>query len=245
MAVYTIILIVDESHSLVSDLSIDFCMVRIWLSGIGLSMPLILATLLVKMLRVYHIISLRRIMKRSIYTSNFAHFIYTFLILLPTATILVLWSVLDPYHNELHNVTHPGFIEVEKKCVCNHLAIWSASLLVYTILLSMVVIAVAIKSRKIRLKQFKDTKKVNLLIFLLLFFGVSTYGYWSFFTLTDLHEDIANYTLIAGHIIMALFCQVILFVPKVWPPLREKYQPYSSKQQSSTTEGTMAIVLSK
>ena len=245
MAAYTITLIVDESQSLKPDLSLDFCMVHIWLSGIGLSMPLILATLLVKMLRVYHIISLRRIMKRSVYNSNVAHFVYTFLILLPTITILVLWNAVDPYHNDLRYVEHPGFIKVEEKCVCNHLAIWSGTLLIYTVLLSVVVIIVAIKSRKIRLKQFKDTKKVNLLIFLILFIGVSTYGYWSIFTLSDLYGDMPSYILIAGHLTMSLLCQIILFVPKIWPPLHQKHQHYLSKLYSSNTQDTVTTGLSK
>ena len=49
---YTIVLIVHELNWL------DLCMARIWLCGVGLSLPLILATILVKMLRVYRIFTL-------------------------------------------------------------------------------------------------------------------------------------------------------------------------------------------
>ena len=40
---------------------LDLCMVIVWLRGVGLSIPLILATLLVKLLKVYRILRLRSI----------------------------------------------------------------------------------------------------------------------------------------------------------------------------------------
>ena len=56
LAVYTACLSVYDNES-------DFCMTLAWLSGIGLSVPLILATILVKMLRVYHIFTAFKIPK--------------------------------------------------------------------------------------------------------------------------------------------------------------------------------------
>ena len=99
---------------------VNFCMILVWLSGLGVSIPLILATILVKMLRVYHIFSLRRVMKKSLYTSNCAYFVYTLLILSPNLTILVLWNAIDPDHVQTHYVEDSGFIKVEEMCVNKH-----------------------------------------------------------------------------------------------------------------------------
>ena len=49
LTAYTIVAIADIPPR------IDLCMVLVWLSGLGISLPLILTTLLVKMLRVYRI----------------------------------------------------------------------------------------------------------------------------------------------------------------------------------------------
>ena len=48
------------------------------------------------------------------------------------------------------------------------------------------------------------------------------FSYWNILDRGGLHVEISDYILYAGHIVMCILCQVLLFVPKVWPPLREK-----------------------
>ena len=119
--------------------------------------------------------------------------------------------------------------QVEEQCKSDYTVVWLILLLVYVILLAMAVAIVAIKTRKIRLKQFKDTKKVNLLIFLILFIGISTFSYWSIFTVAGIYDDdnVPTYILYVGHMILAFLCQVILFFPKVCPPLHKKLEVLS------------------
>ena len=217
---YTIVLAVDESQH-VKPFRLDLCMILIWLSGLGLSMPIIMATILVKMLRVYRIITLHAILKPRVYTTNCAHFVYTVLILSPNIIILLLWAAVDTYLNDIHYVEHSGYITFKEQCKSKYTAMWLILMLIYNILLSLAVVVVAIKSRKIRLEQFKDTKKVNLLIFLILFIGISTFSYWSIFTVVGVYGDVTTYILYSGHILLAFLCQVILFIPKIWPALHK------------------------
>ena len=221
LVAYTITLTIAKSQS-IRPLHLDLCMVLVWLSGLGLSLPLILATVLVKMLRVYRIFTLQKILKPRVYTSTYAHFVYVLLIVSPTVIILLLWTIIDPYRLHLEFAEHSNFTTVYEKCISDKTSTMTAALLIYAVLLSFVVIAVAIKSRKIRFAQFKDTKKVNLFIFLILIVGVSCYSYWILFMIANLYEDAPAYILYVGHIIFAFLCQSILFVPKVWPPVREK-----------------------
>ena len=97
-------------------LAVDVCMVSLWLGGFSLSLPVILATVLVKMLRVYHIISLRKRWKQSVFTIYIAPVIYTLLIMSPCALILTLWTIIDPLHLVNTYVEHPGFITVGRAC---------------------------------------------------------------------------------------------------------------------------------
>ena len=221
LVAYTITLTIAKSQS-IRPLHLDLCMVLVWLSGLGLSLPLILATVLVKMLRVYRIFTLQKVLKPRVYTSTYAHFVYVLLIVSPTVIILLLWTIIDPYRLHLEFVEHSNFTTVYEKCISDKTSTMTAALLIYAVLLSFVVIAVAIKSRKIRFAQFKDTKKVNLFIFLILIVGVSCYSYWILFMIANLYEDAPAYILYVGHIIFAFLCQSILFFPKVWPPVREK-----------------------
>lgn len=216
LACYTLSLIAVEPHPL------DFCMVHVWLGGTGLSIPLILATILVKMLRVYRIFTAFKILKQSAHLSDFALLIYTLLILLPNIVLLVLWTAIDPRYRVDNFIERPGYIENEITCHSSSYEFkWFALGFVYLFLLSIAVIVVAIKSRNIRLALFKDTKKVNILIFLLCIVGLFMFSYWDIFVELGLvvHSIVILY---AGHLLMVLLCQVVLFVPKIWPAIRKK-----------------------
>lgn len=240
---YTVLLIANIPPS------IDVCMVLAWLSGIGVSLPLMLATILVKMLRVYRIFTLHKRIKPRAHTSELAHFLYTAAILSPNIVILTVWTVVDPHRTDDAYVEHPGFIAIEERCRSDYVTIWFLSLLIYCIVLSVAVVTVAIKSRKIRTAQFKDTKKVNFLIFSIIFIGVSIFAYSNLFSFTEDYLHVPVYILYAGHIAIAFLCQVTLFGPKLWPPLCAKLSKISEmtvshrnprilvqRQSSSSTE---------
>ena len=212
---YSILLLLNISPNIIR-MAFDVCMVLVWLNGTGMSMPLILAAILVKMVRVYRIFTQHRILKPKIYTSTYAHFLYAILLVSPNIIIILLWTFIDPYR-----LTHSEF-STEEQCQSRHTTVWSSMLVVYICLLSLTVVVVAIKSRKIRLTLFKDSKEVNIFIFLIIIVGMNTFVYWRIFETFGIYEDIPNYILYTGHMIAPLLCQAILFIPKVWPPVRDK-----------------------
>ena len=201
---------------------LNLCLAQAWLCGLGVSIPIILATLLVKMLRIYRIFTCYDKVKLGKLSSNVAMVIYTLLVLLPNIVILLVWSVLDTYTNSFSYGQHPGFVEVTEHCDCRHLLVWLSLLLLYFLLLSSCVVFVAIKTRKVRLIHFKDTKKVNSCIFLLLLIVILTLSYWLLFDTIAPSKYAGIVTLYVAHVLSAIICQVFLFVPKVWPPLWRK-----------------------
>ena len=213
LAGYTVILMVVEPFPL------DFCMLRIWFGGTGLSLPLIIATILVKMLRVYRIFTAYKILKRSTHLSDFALLVYTILILSPNIILLILWTAIDPRYRVDNFIEHPGYIENVITCHPSDYELkWFVLGFVYLFLLSVAVIVVAIN---IRLTQFKDTKKVNILIYLLYIIGIFMFTFWKIFVDLGLalHSLVILYI---GHLLMAFLCQIILFVPKIWPAVQKK-----------------------
>ena len=211
LACYTVSLVVIEPYPL------DFCMVHVWLGGIGLSIPLVLATILMKMLRVYRIFTVFKPLKQNGHLSDFALFVYTLLILSPNIILLILWTAFDPRYRVDNFIEHPGYIENKLGChSSSYESTWFALGITYLLLLSMAVIIVAIKSRNIRLALFKDTKTVNTLIFLLDIVGLSMFIFWR------VYVEVGLAALYVGHMLMAFLCQVILFVPKIWPVIRDK-----------------------
>ena len=78
------------------------------------------------------------------------------------------------------------------------------------------VVVLAILTRKIRRQHFKDTKKVNMFIYL---------DFLVFYTLLPLlviitNREIQVYLLFVTSNSTAFLCQMFLFLPKVLPPLR-------------------------
>ena len=181
-----------------------------------------------KMLRVYYIFAQFKTLKPGIFTSNCALAVYTHLMLSPNVAVLTTWSIVDPFYDEIQYSTYPGFSEAVERyqCKSNHEFIWFGLLLTFFIILSTAVVAVAIKTRKIRMMHFKDTKKVNLLIFLLFFIVSFTLSYWLFFT--GFYDHAVFVILCVGNLVAAFLCQIILFLPKVWPPLKKKLYPKRS-----------------
>ena len=210
----------SASHILHEIYRLDLCMLLVWLSGAGLSLPLILATLLVKMLRVYHIFTTFKILKQSTKCKDYALLVYTTLILSPHIILLILRTAINPSHRIDNFIEHPGFKELNQTCDSDYAHIWYMLTLAYIFLLSSAVIIVAIKSRKIRHTHFKDTKKVNLLIFLLLLIGPGTFIYWYAFYYISFSSSVI--ILNVGHMLIAFACQITLLAPKVWPSVQKK-----------------------
>ena len=197
-------------------------MLLTWLSGIGLSMPLILATLFVKMLRVYHIFTTFKVLKQNSKYKDYALLVYTTLIVLPQVTLLIMWTAIDPIHNVKYFTEHPGFIEIEEICGNKTTLIWYAFSIAYFCILFTAIVFVAIKSRKIRSIHFKDTKKINLLITLLFIIGVCGMAYSYTFSYAG-YFSYSAIVLYVAHILTAFLCQITLFVPKIWPALQNHY----------------------
>ena len=104
-----------------------------------------------------------------------------------------------------------------------------------TSLFNIVVIILAILTRKIRRQHFKDTKKVNAFLYLdflivYIFFPLS---------LIITNREAQLYLRFVASNSTAILCQVFLFLPKVLPPLlrhlKLKYWKTVPKNRQSTT----------
>ena len=189
-----------------------------WISGLGISIALIIATVLVKLARVYHIFNRVTAKPMGKQNSDFVLAGYVLLILLPMIIILTTWMIADRFKITYQPSSQVGF--TQKQCLSDHLTIWLPLLVVYVILLFLVLATVAIKSRKIRQINFKDTKKVNMFVFCLFFDILLPLSFW--WLLENLGTSIPYYIaaipLHLGHFGIVLLCQLLLIVPKLVTP---------------------------
>ena len=200
------------------------CHLLSWLSNIGIPPSLILATLLVKMIRVYAIFVRPYSFKKKLY-SNYALFLYVILLISPNVVILTLWSSVDPLYTHEFEIETKSQLLILETCLSDRRTyVWVATLLViYMITLNLAVIVIAFKTSKIRYKHFEDTKATNAFAFLAIFIILTTLLYFFFFTWLEVSVDsfiATDITLYVVNTTFALFCQLFLFAPKVLPPFQ-------------------------
>ena len=217
-------ILISHSPILVTDRIGDDCIPLIWLGLSGISLPLISATLIVKMLRVYLIFSDPVSFKKKLFTDPFL-FLYILLLVSPSFTVLLLWSIYDPFTLTALKFHHETYILTYNGCQSNYTIHWLGALLFYYFMLSLAMLCLAIKTSKIRFKHIRDTKATNAFTFLSSFIAVQILIYWYFLYLQEPHIKtvLASHGVsFAAHIIIVVLCQGLLFVPKVYPPLKRK-----------------------
>ena len=198
------------------------CKMIVILCGIAVPSVLILAALFIKMLRVYAIFLNPYSYKQKFFSDAFL-FLYILLILLPTVLILIVWMAPDPFKNTSIAVPKKSHLLLLERCESKHTAVWIGLLVLYTFAVTISVAILAFKSSKIRYKNFRDTKATNAFAFLKIFAVLIGTMYWFFYRNLRLSSSsIANsyIPLYVIHFVLPLLCQVFLFVPKVYPPLK-------------------------
>ena len=216
----------------------NLCTLIVWLSGIALPIPLILATLLVKMLRIYKIFHTSSKMNTSFH-KDYILAVYVLLLVSPSLVILTVFSTdAVEYKFRIQFIEFPSFIMVIRGCT-GDIDLVTICLLVYFIVLVIAACVVAVMSRKLRIKLFSDTKSVNAFLFVLLLETVITFSLW--FLFEQLSEDnlLSDITLYTGTTLIVLSCQLFLFVPKILPPLKRSLCSCKLRFKSNgTTIGT-------
>lgn len=175
------------------------CVVRIWLHGLGLPSGLILATLIVRVTRVYYIFLSPAKLK---FVSNGALCVYIIIIMLPNFAVLAAWTA---------DVAREGNSTVSGLATCksSNLFLWLYFLIPYSVGLILTLIVVAVLTRNIRYSNFKDTKKVNALVFVLVYTYSFTLSYWMILQSIERGENyIGRFILHAGHILIVAECQL-------------------------------------
>ena len=215
-----LILLYHSNHSIdsINIISDDYlCIFRLWLSVVGIPLPLMLAVLLLKMLRIYHIFNSEKV-RLSHYCSDLSLAVFILLILSPIVLVHLVWVIVDRYQINVKYKIENGFNHIDKSCGSKYQFVWFGILCIYMQILYFALAIVAVITRKVRLEHFKDTKKVYVLLFILSF-GILMYVYWLLLQTLNIKRYIVSLPPHIGHSVLIISFQSLLFVPKVFPPL--------------------------
>ena len=140
------------------------------------------------------------------------------------ATLLLIWSVIDVITVQevetYQDVASPPYIEIVQSCYSTYLLTWLAVVYAEVGIQMTVVALLAFKTRKIQRKHFKDTKKVNMYLFTTILVTCAMILSWWMVRTNTVNNPVTSLVIInLGLSGFATLCQILLFAPKVTPPL--------------------------
>ena len=207
-----------------------------WLGGTGIPFPLILATILVKMLRVYAIVNKPLSYKKKFFTDS-ALLFYIFSLISPNIFFLLLWSSLDPLALVEFSVPVQRGNVVVEFCLSTHNTIWFVITYIYTAILMVTILIVGIKTLPLRYKYLQDTNCTNIFAVVAIASAImgTIYGYlFAILQPSSVNYTSSEITLSISIITIAMSCQLLLFVPKVLIPLKKFFTQDRVKKKPLT-----------
>ena len=192
------------------------CNLEQWFNFLGID--IIFTALFVRLLRIYYIFT--RFKKMGRFWDNKTMALIIALVCLGHSVVLVTWAAVDTLQYKENVIFHPqgslSFYEHIQRCDSQYLLLWWTLLYAYATLLLAFVVFLAIKTRHIRRQEFKDTKKVNVFVFLFFIILVPTLSLNSIFISRESYT-IAFICYAICYNSMILLCEFCLFIPKVAP----------------------------
>ena len=185
---------------------------------------LIMFTLLLKLLRVRHIFSFSSRLKSHLgkqWSDVSLFFIIIFLSLIVNLILVSLLIFQTPTYEEYSRNPTDLVVQWHIRPAVSGSSTRLGLVCTYIFIFMLVISYVAIRTRKIKYSNFKDTKKINILISLLFVSSIFTAA--AYIILYHTHRQVeGNIVLISELLFYPTLCQIVLFTTKVVPVIIEK-----------------------
>ena len=219
---------------------VSICNIETYFVALGLD--LLITTLLAKVLRIWRIFTLYgRTGKVWADTSLFG---FIGIVIAVKLVLLTIWTIVDPYimtDKEIFVYVN-GFgstYEIVQLCESEYYYIWLVLVYGYSAIIGLVLIGASWKTRKVKRENFKDTKKITILLTSLLFIVLVCGTLWVILRLIG--DSIASKLVIGlAYCMFALLSEVFLFLPKILPAsLRQFKLPTSGVRMKQYTQSSL------
>ena len=133
----------------------------------------------------------------------------------------VLWNTIDPWY---FSVKHGPGLEALVTCGTNHEVVWALCIAIPKGILTMIVLYLTIATRRVRKREFKQTKSINILIFsLLVLIGISLPLFIILqFTILPWAVSVSYVSFCLLDLGPVVLCIVLLLLPPLIPPIKDK-----------------------
>lgn len=194
------------------------CVVAALLNFLGYPLILIFSTLLVKLVRIHRIFNKFGKLNKHV-CNDLALAGFAILITSPSALLLLVWVISDPYTDlPIFSFTN-GLLLVAHDCVSSYEVLWLLGNLGYLCCLAVCLAIFAFLTRKIKYKKFKDTKSLTSLCFIIVFTTTLVVSYW--YIARQISDVYLLFAIIQfGDYAIILECQGFIFTLKLFPVVK-------------------------
>lgn len=208
--------VIKDQHPRLSSFK---CMGFFWCESIALT--LIYGTICVKTWRLLRIFSHTSAkMLKHLHTYQLALAVLGAVAL--DAVVNLVWNLVDPWDLEevARNPLRHRYV-----CQCRYVLVWTGFLVGLKVLLAVTVVYLAIATRQIPKKEYKQTKATNSLVYIfIVIYCLLVPTYIIFQQSLDQGLVILSYLSICfKNILCVLMCNLLIFLPPVLPALKERW----------------------
>ena len=206
---------------------------------VSLGVDLLITTLLAKVLRIWRIFTLHGRTGKVWTDPSLLGFIG--FVIAVKIVLLAIWTIVDPYtKTDKEKLVHEdGLYEIVQQCESEYYYIWLMLVYGYSTVIGLVLIGASLKTRKIKQENFKDTKKITIVVTSLIFIALVCGALWGILRLIG--DSIASKLVIGlAYCMIALLSEVFLFLPKILPALLRQFKlPTSDVRIKQHTQSSL------
>ena len=182
---------------------------------------LVFGTLCVKRWRIYRIFTEFKALPMKVLHDNVLIMIALFPLVIDVIINFV-WSTVDPWY--FHNKQDNSSSLTQATCRLNHGIVWTACIAVPKGLLTAVVLYLAIATRRIPRKEFRQTKSINILIYALFTLtGILAPLFYIFqLTVSVATVSVSYFIFCLFEFTFVILCIVLVLLPPLIPPIKDK-----------------------
>ena len=196
------------------------CNIEAWFGMTG--MVIIFSTLLMRLLRTYYIF--RTFGKVSRYWKDRFLVLWISIFCLGGILILLVWTIVDTFHvtaiPEFISDDNPPYFQVNYSCSSDHVIQWVLFAFLYNGIIMISVMVMAVRTRKIRLSNFKHTKQINIFIFMTCMTLLTLLPLWYVIEITLGMIAVAHFIVCFAFLSPGVYCIVSLFLPQVYTTIK-------------------------
>lgn len=215
------------------------CSTKYWVFSLGFT--LIFSTVASKTWRIYRIFNHFKQGRVHFVSDEILVLFITFLVSIDVA-LLTAWNVIDPWRPSVRTISKQGSLRQEQMlCTCDHFVEWASALFLYKGFVVLLLVILSILVRQVKKKSFKSTKRVIVLIYILVinfFIGFALYAVFLF-----LIPILSFLSLALCLIVAVVIISFSLFLSILWPVVVDEVLPDTTKSPSHINQpGTLLRV---